>query len=210
VTTVNIEFWVDPGCPFCWATARWAVDEVQPHRDIDITWRPISLFFKNQPEPGSPWYEGSKFTHGLLRVMESVRTTDGNAGVFALYWEFGARIHHDKESPFDPADALATVGLDTAHAAAFDDEAWDVTIREGMDAGLELVGTDVGTPIIAFDNSAGVKAGYFGPIISRIPPTDKSLAMWDALVAMMDVDSFFELKRTRTEGPQPGNRPPPR
>ena len=79
-----------------------------------------------------------------------------------------------------------------------------------MDEGLELVGNDVGTPIIAFDNSDGVKAGYFGPIISRIPTTEKSVAMWDALVTMMDVDSFFELKRTRTEGPQPGDRPLPR
>ena len=76
-----------------------------------------------------------------------------------------------------------------------------------MGEGLELVGNDVGTPIIAFDNSDGVKAGYFGPIISRIPTTEKSVAMWDALVAMMDVDSFFELKRTRSESPQPGDRP---
>jgi hypothetical protein len=173
---MNIDFWVDPACPFCWATARWAVDEVQPNRDIDITWRPISLFFKNNPEPDSPWYEGSKFTHGLLRVMESVRTTDGNDGVFKLYWEFGARIHHDKETPFDPADALATVGLDVSHASAFDDESWDAVIRAGMDEGLELVGNDVGTPIIALENSDGVKAGYFGPVITRIPSPATALS----------------------------------
>ena len=149
-----------------------------------------------------------EFTHGLLRVMESVRTTDGNDGVFKLYWEFGARIHHDKETPFDPADALATVGLDVSHAAAFDDESWDAVIRAAMDEGLALVGDDVGTPIIAFENSDGVKTGYFGPVISRIPTTEKSVAMWDALVTMMDVDSFFELKRTRTESPDPGDRPP--
>jgi hypothetical protein len=207
---MNIDFWVDPGCPFCWATARWAVDEVLPHRDIDITWRPISLFLKNRPDPRSPSYDAAKFNHDLLRTMESVRTTDGNDGVFKLYWEYGSRIHHDKDRSFDPADALATVRLDRSHAAAFDDEAWDTVIREGMNVGLELVGDDVGTPIIAFDNSDGVKAGYFGPIISRIPSTEKSLAMWDALVAMMDIDSFFELKRTRSEGPQPGDRPLPR
>ena len=141
--------------------------------------------------------------------MESVRTTDGNDGVFKLYWEFGARIHHDKETPFDPADALATVGLDTSHAAAFDDESWDAVIRAGDGRGLELVGDDVGTPIIAFENSDGVKAGYFGPVISRIPSTEKSVAMWDALVTMMDVDSFFELKRTRTEAPDARRPPPP-
>ena len=207
---MKIEFWVDPGCPFCWATARWVVDEVQPHRDIDVTWLPISLLFKTEPEPGTGWHEAAAFTHGLLRVMESVRTTDGNDGVFELYWEFGSRIHHDKESPFDPADALAGVGLDTSHAAAFDDESWDDVIRASMDEALELVGNDVGTPIIAFDNSAGVKTGYFGPVISRIPSTEKSIAMWDALVTMMDIDSFFELKRTRTEGPMAGDRPRPR
>jgi hypothetical protein len=206
----SIEFWVDPACPFCWATARWAVDEVQPHRDLDITWRPISLFFKNEPSPDSPWYEGSKFTHGLLRVMESVRTTDGNDGVFRLYWEFGSRIHHDGEWSFDPADALTAVGLDPAHGAAAADESWDTVIREGMDAGLALVGNDVGTPIIAMDNSAGERAGYFGPVITRVPSTEQSLAMWDGLVAMMDVDAFFELKRTRTESPDPGARPAPR
>jgi hypothetical protein len=78
-----------------------------------------------------------------------------------------------------------------------------------MDEALALVGDDVGTPIIAFENSDGVRAGYFGPVISRVPSTEKSLAMWDALVTMMDVDSFFELKRTRTESPDPGDRPTP-
>jgi hypothetical protein len=207
---VNIDFWVDPACPFCWTTARWAVDEVQPNRDLDITWRPISLLFKNEPDPESQWYDGMSFTHNLLRVMESVRTTDGNEGVFKLYWEFGTRIHHDGDRSFDAADALAAVELDTSHAAAFDDPSWDAVIREGMDAGLALVGRDVGTPIIALDNSQGEPVGYFGPVISRIPSTEKSVAMWDALVAMMDVDSFFELKRTRTERPQPGDRPIPR
>ncbi len=207
---MNIEFWVDPACPFCWATARWVVDEVQPNRDLDVEWRPISLLFKNEPAEGTPYYETLYFTHRLLRVMESVRTTDGDDGVLKLYWELGARIHHDGDTSFDPADALAAVGLDGAHAAAFDDEAWDDVIRAGMDDGLALTGTDVGTPIIAMENSDGERVGYFGPVITRVPNTKQSLSMWDALVEMMDVDSFFELKRTRTSAPQPGERPLPR
>jgi hypothetical protein len=31
--------------------------------------------------------------------------------------------------------------------------------------------------------------------------------MWDALVAMMNIDGFWELKRTRTERPDFGDRP---
>ena len=207
---MNVEFWVDPVCPFCWATARWIVDEVEPNRDIDITWRPISLKFKNDPPEDSPFYEPVTFTRNLLRVMESARATDGDDAFFKLYWEAGTRIHHDGDRSFDPAELLESVGLDTKHAAAFDDASWDEVIRAGMDEGLALVGNDVGTPIIAITNSDGVKAGYFGPVITKVPSTDKSVAMWDALVAMMDVDSFFELKRTRTEAPDPGARPTPK
>ncbi len=207
---MRIEFWVDPACPFCWTTARWAVDEVVPNRDLHIEWRPISLLFKNEPPEDSAYYIGALFTHRLLRVMESVRTIDGNDGVFKLYWEFGSRIHHDDDRDFDPADALAAVGLDTSHAAAFDDDSWDEAIRAGMEEGLALTGTDVGTPIIAMENSDGVKAGYFGPVITTVPETKKSLAMWDALVEMMDIESFFELKKTRTDLPDPGPRPLPR
>ena len=207
---MKIEFWVDPACPFCWATARWVVDEVVPNRDLDVEWRPISLLFKNEPEEGSPYYEGAYFTHRMLRVMESVRTTDGNEGVFKLYWELGSRIHHDGTRDFTAEDALSAVGLDTAHAAAFEDDSWDEVIRAGMEEGLALTGTDVGTPIIGMENSDGNKVGYFGPVITKVPDTKKSLAMWDALVEMMDIESFFELKKTRTELPDPGERPLPR
>lgn len=204
---MNVEFWVDPACPFCWVTARWVVDDVQPNRDLDITWRPISLFFKNNPEPGTPYYDVSVFTHGLLRMMESIRKTDGNESAFKFYWEAGTRIHHDGTRIFDPAEALAAVGLSNDHLAAFEDESWDTTIRASMDEVVALAGEDVGTPLIATTNSDGVKNGYFGPVITRSPELQKGLAMWDALITMMDVESFFELKRTRTEAPDPGARP---
>ncbi len=188
-------------------TARWVVDEVKPARDLNILWQPISLLFKNDPEPGSDYHVRSDFTHRLMRVMESVRAAEGDDAVFDLYWEYGRRLHHDKESPFDAADALAAVGYDTAHAAAFDDESWDAEIRTRMDAGLALCGDDVGTPIIALDDNNGVRQGYFGPVITRVPPSEDSVAMWDALVAMMNIDGFWELKRTRTERPEFGARP---
>lgn len=207
---MKVQFWVDPICPFCWLTARWIVEEVQPHRDIDITWQPISLYFKNQPEPDSRFYEPTRFTLGLLRVMESIRATEGDDAVFRAYWAFGTRIHHHQDTGFDPAEVLASLGIAESHAAAFDDETWDTAVRAGMDAGLELVGDDVGTPIIAIENSRGTTSGYFGPVINAVPSTEQSLAMWDALVAMMDVEPFFELKRTRSGGLEVGDPPEPR
>ncbi len=188
-------------------TARWVVDEIKPARDLDITWQPISLLFKNEPDPGSDYFKASEFTHKLLRVMESVRAAEGDDAVFDLYWEYGRRIHHDQTRDFTAFDALDAIGHDTAHAAAFDDESWDAEIRTRMDVGLALAGDDIGTPIIAFDDRAGVQQAYFGPVITRVPPTDDSLAMWDALMTMMNIDGFWELKRTRTERPFFGERP---
>jgi hypothetical protein len=195
-------------------TARWVVDDVKPARDLNVNWQPISLLLKNEPPEDSDYFAPADFTHRLLRVMESVRAAAdtpaaGNDAVFKLYWEMGSRIHHDRDRDFTATEVLEAVGLDTRHAAAFDDDAWDKVIRDGMDAGLALTGTDVGTPIIAMKRSNGERAGYFGPVINKRPDPDKGLAMWDGLMAMMEVDSFFELKRTRSGGFDFGTRPDP-
>jgi hypothetical protein len=188
-------------------TARWVVDEVKDARDLNITWQPISLLFKNEPPEDSDFYAPVKRTHQMLRVMEAVREPEGENAVFGLYWEYGRRIHHDREFEFEMADALAAVGLPTKYAEAFEDDSWDAEIRKRMDVGLELAGDDIGTPILAFDDKYGVRQAYFGPVITRVPPTEDSLAMWDALCTMMDVQGFWELKRTRTERPEFGERP---
>ena len=188
-------------------TARWVVDEVQPAKDLDITWQPISLFFKNDPDPDSDYYTHSYFSLRLMRVLESVREAEGDDAVGPLYWEYGRRLHHDGVREFAVADALEAVSYDTSHAVAFDDDSWDPEIRKRMDEGLALCGDQVGTPMIALKDRNGVKQGYFGPVITRVPPREDSLAMWDALVAMMNVAGFWELKRTRTERPEFGPRP---
>jgi len=188
-------------------TARWVVDEVKDARDLEITWHPISLLFKNEPPEDSDYHAPVLRTHQLLRVMEAVREPEGEDAVFRLYWEYGRRIHNDKQLVFDVADALEAVGLPTTYAAAFDDDSWDTEIRRRMDSGIELAGDDIGTPILAFEDKHGDKQGYFGPVITRVPPTEDSLAMWDALCTMMDVQGFWELKRTRTERPEFGERP---
>ncbi len=200
---MNIDFWLDPACPWCWLTSRWILD-VAPQRDLQIQWRPISLFMKNNPSPDSPFYEKARHTLGLLRVMESVRAAEGNARLGALYTAFGTRIHHNGEATVDPAVALKEVGIDTVHASALDDESWDVAVRTGMDEGLALVGTDVGTPIIGYPapGTDGTKrVGFFGPVISRRLALEDALRMWDGLTLLTGIDAFWELKRTRTENP---------
>lgn len=188
-------------------TARWVVDEVAAQRDLNIIWQPISLLFKNEPAEDSPYYAAVVKTHNQLRVMEAVRAELGDEPIFKLYWELGTRIHHDDDRDFDVADALTAVDLDTKFAAAYDDETWDKEIRTRMDAGLDLVGTDVGTPIIAWDREDGDRIGLFGPVITRVPKSADALKLWDAMMMLGDIEGFWELKKTRTERPEFGDRP---
>ena len=188
-------------------TARWVVDEVASERNLKVKWQPISLLFKNQPPTDSQYYSAVAGSHEMLRVMESIRSVEGDEAVFGVYWDFASRIHHDGERDFDIAKALEQLGIDTEHAKAANDEQWDAEIRARMDAGLALVGEDVGTPIIALDRADGERVGIFGPVITRAPKGGDALKLWDGMVAMMDIDGFWELKKTRTERPEFGERP---
>ncbi len=188
-------------------TARWVVDEVAPQRDLNLIWQPISLLFKNEPTPDTDYYNGTMVGHRMLRVMEAIRAELGEAAVFDWYWQCGTRFHHDRDKDTPLADLLEHIGLDRKFADAADDEQWDAEIRTRMNAGLELVGNDVGTPIIAFRCPDGTKRGIFGPVITKVPDTEQSLRVWDAMETFTTMDGFWELKRTRTERPEFGTRP---
>ncbi len=76
-----------------------------------------------------------------------------------------------------------------------------------MDAGLELVGDDVGTPIIAWNRSDNKRIGIFGPVITRVPKGPDALKLWDGMLMLGDIDGFWELKKTRNQSPEFGERP---
>jgi hypothetical protein len=200
---VLVDIWIDPACPWCWLTSRWLVD-VAPHRELDVQWRSISLLRKNGLEEGSPYYDVCLHTHRLLRVLEAVKDAHGNAAAGELYAALGRRIHQGQEGFVEAATALTDIGLDPGLAHAFDDDRWDATIEASMAEGLGLVGDDVGTPIIGLSTSAGERVGFFGPVISRRPPLEQALQLWDGIALAAAVPGFWELKRTRTEGPAAG------
>ncbi|MEZ5279894.1 MAG: hypothetical protein R2770_05430 [Acidimicrobiales bacterium] len=143
-------------------TARWVVDAVAPERNLDVEWKSISLYFKNEiDDETSPVYA----THRLLRVFESVKASLGNEAAQAFYWECGRQIHHDgRRDEITPEGILEAAGIDVSHAAAADDaQTWDPVIRQAMQEGLDLAGTDIGTPIIAFENALGRQGRLLRP-----------------------------------------------
>jgi hypothetical protein len=53
----------------------------------------------------------------------------------------------------------------------------------------------------------GTKRGIFGPVITRVPDAEQSLKVWDAMETFTTMDGFWEIKRTRTERAEFGERP---
>ena len=140
--------------------------------------------------------------------MESIRNSEGEDTVQKYYWELGRRIHHDKDfMDFELADVLTSINVSTDHLKAFDDANFEEEIRSRMDNGLSLAGDDIGTPIIGFETKGGEMVGIFGPVITRVPEKDQSLKLWDSVITLTTTPGFWELKRTRTEKPEFGERP---
>ena len=194
----NVEFWFDPSCPWAWMTSRW-VDEVSKHRDLEVTWKVMSLAVLNEDKAVSDDYR-SFFPRALryTRLVTAVKELHGQEYVKPLYDALGARIHPGGSKDPDSviAEALAELGLpaDLIQYSLTDD--FDAPMRASHFDGINRVGQDVGTPVIAVEGVA-----FFGPVISPAPKGDEAVKLWDGTVAVASYPGFFEIKRTRTVDP---------
>ncbi len=192
-----MRMWFDPTCPWAWMTSRW-LEEVARLRGIDIDWRVMSLSILNEGRDISDDYRAlMPRSLRLTRLVTAARETVGQESVKPLYDALGMRLHPGGEKDLDvviPA-ALSEAGLPAELAEETDrfDEQLHVSHREAVD----LVGEDVGTPVVAVDDVA-----FFGPVVTPAPMGEEAVRLFDGVVAAASVDGFFELKRTRTRGPQ--------
>ena len=197
--TVSVEFWFDPACPWAWMTSRW-VDEVAKHRDLAVTWNIMSLAVLN--EDNDDLDESHRaFLPGALkytRLVAAAKEIHGQEAVKALYDALGTRIHLQGDADPDSVipGALEAAGLPAELARFADTDEHDVQMRASHFEGIGRVGQDVGTPVIAVNGVA-----FFGPVISPAPKGEQALVLWDGVVAAASYDGFFELKRSRTRGP---------
>jgi len=205
----DIEFFLDPVCPWAWITSRF-VTEVSEQTDLDVAWRFISLRMVNEDKDyGKEFPPRYPMLHGMgtsmLRVLAAARGEGGNDAVARLYTEFGVRMHVQGGSVKlwngeDPGDlvtpSLADAGLPVGLATAAGDESWDEVLRAETDIALSRTGKDLGTPIITFDTARPDETSLFGPVINRIPRGQEAVDLWSALLVVACTPGLAELKRS--------------
>lgn len=192
------DFWFDPLCPWAWMTSRWML-EVEKVRDVEVDWHFMSLAYLNADKDVPEEYrELVEKGWGPLRVIAAARAEHGDGIVLPLYTAMGTLRHVQGVEDFTEmiAGALDEVGLDPALAEAAEDDTFDAQIIASHTRAIDLVGDDVGTPVIAVDDVA-----FFGPVVTPAPKGEAAGKLWDGVVLVAATPGFFELKRSRTVDP---------
>lgn len=201
--TTTVEFWFDPACPWAWMTSRW-MDEVARQRpEVSVTWKPMSLWLLNSAQHEDPDYlaghgAAHQRTFALGKLLAGIAEEAGNDQVKALYDELGERIHHQRRTDDALVDeSIQAAGIEQELVARAGAGEFDALLQGFQQEALDRVGQDVGTPVISVNGVA-----FFGPVISPAPKGEAALRLFDGIVMAAEYDGFFELKRSRTRGPE--------
>jgi hypothetical protein len=145
-------------------------------------------------------------------VCAAVREAHGNEVLGRFYEALGEAVFEQGEVPEHSSErerrgshafvlpVLERVGLPAELAEVLDDDRHDATIQAETDEALELVGKDVGTPLMQISPPDGL--AFFGPVISRRPTEEQAEELWDHVVGLASFPGFAELKRSLRERPQ--------
>lgn len=187
------DFWFDPACPWAWITSRWMI-QVEQVRPVTTRWHVMSLAVLNDKPKSDPQW-------GAVRVLTAAAERARAAGddpsevLGRLYTEIGTRFHVERrDRDADTlADALVAAGLPAELADAAEDEQYDQEVVDSHARAIDLVGDEVGTPVISVAGTA-----FFGPVVTPTPRGEAAGRLWDGVLLVANTDGFFELKRSRT------------
>lgn len=193
-----VDFWFDPLCPWAWMSSRWLL-EVEKVRPIAPSFHVMSLAYLNQDKDIPEGYR-QKLEHawGPVRVAIAAAQAEGDEVLLPLYTALGNRIHLEQRD-IDRGlieEALEEVGLPRSLADAADSTAYDEDLKKSHHAGMDQVGMEVGTPVIATEGVA-----FFGPVVTPAPKGEAAGLLWDGVLLVAATPGFFELKRTRDKDP---------
>jgi protein-disulfide isomerase-like protein with CxxC motif len=190
-----VDFWFDPACPWAWLTSRWIL-EVEKVRPVRVDFHVMSLAVLNEEKDLSEPVKARLM--GPVRVLVAAAHFEGEHVLGDLYTAIGNRIHvGGRKADRDlVTEALAEVGLPESYVDAWESAEYDEELRKSHHQAMELVGYDVGTPVIRVDGLA-----FFGPVVTPAPKGEAAGRLWDGFVLVASTPGFFEIKRSRTTNP---------
>ncbi|GAA4804336.1 disulfide bond formation protein DsbA [Streptomyces ziwulingensis] len=201
---VPVDFWFDPVCPWAWMTSRWLL-EVAGRRPLDIRWHIMSLAVLNEGREDLPERYRRLLTEGWapVRLVVAARRKYGDEVTGRLYTALGTHIHRQGLGPAREAlgKALREADLPADLLDQADTDTWDPDVRASHRDGIDRVGEEVGTPVIALPGPDATRTAFFGPVVTPAPRGEAATRLWDGLLLLASTPGFYELKRTRTQGP---------
>jgi hypothetical protein len=200
-TVTYADFWFDPLCPWAWITSRWML-EVEKVRPVAVRWHLMSLAYLNLVQHkgenlDKEYLKRLEQAWGPIRICAAAEAERGEDVLLPLYTALGTRFHNQRRRDADAvAEAVTEVGLAPSVLDAATSTEFDEAIKASHQKGMDLVGLDVGTPVISVEGIA-----FFGPVVTPIPKAEAAGRLWDGVLAVAGTDGFFELKRTRDRSP---------
>lgn len=194
INLYHVRFLFDPACPWAFRAATW-IQEVAEVIPLIITWEVFSLAYINRDQINTPYMAKLKRNQQALRLLAKSKEIKGEAGIGALYMEFGQAVHAHKKSLSDEAvlaRALTKVGLSISLLAETrDDEALDQKLETSYANAIESGAFGVPTMYI------NTEEPFYGPLIDSIPTGYEAIKLWEHVSALISLPYFFELKRNR-------------
>ncbi len=202
----SAEMFFDPLCPWAWMTSRWLM-EVEKVRPIEVTWSVMSLSVLNEGRDDLPESYRNMLDRGWgpVRVVIAAARDHGDKYKKQLYDAIGIRLHPGEMGGTDEGqrkavtESLDEVGLPAELMDFYDNvpgDEIDKLLRASHERGIGMVGEDVGTPVVAFGDTA-----FFGPVVTPAPKGEAAGKLWDGCLLVAGTPGFYEIKRTRTAGP---------
>jgi predicted DsbA family dithiol-disulfide isomerase len=190
--------YVDPFCPWCYQTARWArrLEELDV---VDLSWGFLSLEIQNAGKGG---FDIDAHTRSVpaMRIALLVREESGQAAAGRFYAAVSARMHERDEQlrRLETMEgALTDAGLNRELATRALADRGTATRLVAEHVAISERG--FGVPTIVLDREDG--PAMFGPVMPRIPSDEEALELWEHVSWIIRNPNVYELKRNRSEHP---------
>ncbi len=98
-SSLPVDFWFDPVCPWTWLTSRWML-EVRKTRPVDITWHVMSLAVLNETRLDElPEHIRDLMDRAWapVRTLIAAQIAFGADALEPLYTALGTRYHLNQE-----------------------------------------------------------------------------------------------------------------